>query len=641
LEVLVVCDEAVPVSRLADRLRVSRRTVFRELGDVAGHLAPYGLTLGTVVGRGVCLVGEPAGRVRLAADLAAAVKAESSDRHVRLPRLALILVEGGTTPAKLASYGHDLGVSEATLSHDFAKLEPILAGFGLRIVRRQGRGVHAEGGELATRQTIAWARQELRDLGSAPARSAVTTAWAQAIDWTTPESALAVADYLAVSVDRIRSGHGADHRPGDPAHRAAAADLASLVAASEQVVFDEAELEALSVFLAASRRRGEPSPRVADQDRQALAGRLIEAFDPGLAPVLKLDEDLLSGLTHHLESALVRIERHIWLTDPLAGQMRAKYPEIMARSARAAALLAPNGETVPESETSFLAAHFGAAVHRLDERGVRRRTLRLGVVCPHGIGSSYLLAAQLERQFGAVARVEVSDAASVEEYDLLVATVPLTGTKVPVIEVSPVLDEAAVQRIRAGLATARRAPRDAARLAHGPLDLAATCSALAAMCADILSILTQFASLPVAADSTLEQLARLAGYRFGADEDSGRIISQDLLAREQVTSQVIPELRIVLLHARSAGVASPVFALLTPTGGVFRDPHLQGARAVVLMLVPPQGDTALMGSLSSALVKTDDFLGAVVDHHPDRVLAHVHDILHTHLIDDFHTRLKG
>ncbi|MDR2803054.1 MAG: hypothetical protein LBB22_02045, partial [Treponema sp.] len=79
----------------------------------------------------------------------------------------------------------------------------------------------------------------------------------------------------------------------------------------------------------------------------------------------------------------------------------------------------------------------------------------------------------------------------------------------------------------------------------------------------------------------------------GRDEEGAALIEKTLLEREALSSQVLSRLSLVLLHARSAGVEVPVFAVLTPArrdGGAaaaFTQSYFCGAKSCALMLLPP------------------------------------------------------
>ncbi|MDR1386674.1 MAG: HTH domain-containing protein [Propionibacteriaceae bacterium] len=641
---LALEPDPLPVSQLAERLRVSRRTVFRELEWADQSLAGYGLSLTSATGRGLTLVGPEAARSRLLEDLER-TSPDPPDRHERLPRLALLLIESGPGPVKLSWYASQLGVSEATLSVDLARLEKAVDPVGWRVIRRQGRGVYSEGGEQAARRAMVWAWGELAGLGQPVGEVAPiwTQPMAQMTSWMTAESVTALRSYLAAVIVRLRQGHNADPAPANPGQLDLARRLADCLVDQVPDPWPPVETDALSVMLAAC-RPNQPLEAAPDYDRQRLVFRLIEAFDPRLAPLLKLDRDLVEGLSAHLESALVRLDQGIDLGGSLTEQLAVRYPDVVDQATRAADRLA-GGRPVPDSEVGFLAAHFGAALHRLEERGAWRRRPQVAVVCLHGIGSSYLLAAQLRQAFGARARFEVSSLESGwDDLDLVVSTVPLPDCPVPVVETPPVLDRAAAQRVKLALAASTQSPRRSRSDPVGSTDLVQLCSRLGRLSADIVALTTGFVSLDVAADSSLERLARLVGYRFGGEAESGKFIFNDLMERERVASQVVPELGLVLLHCRTAGVEAPVFALLSPVGGSFRRGALRSVRAGVVMLVPAAdrpGRTELMGHLSGALVEAEGFLDDILRHRHDRVLARLQGLLRQFLIRDFENSLKG
>ncbi|MDR1078267.1 MAG: PRD domain-containing protein, partial [Propionibacteriaceae bacterium] len=452
--------EPLPVCQLAERLRVSKRTVFRELEAADRWLAPYGLRLTSLVGRGLTLVGPDGARRQLLGDLEQ-VSPDPPDRHERLPRLALWLIETGPGPVKLSWYAGQLGVSEATLSVDLARLDKEVAPVGWRIVRRQGRGVYSLGGEQAARRALVWAWGELADLGQAVPEACLawTPAMAQATSWMTSESVAALRQYLAAARFRLGRGHSADPAPANAGQLELARRLADHLTESSVEPWPAVEIDALSVMLAACRPNQPLDHTAPDYARQRLVFRLIEAFDPRLAPLLKLDRDLVEGLSAHLESALVRLDQGIDLGGSLTEQLAARYPDVVDQAARSAACLGPD-RPVPDSEVGFLAAHFGAALHRLEERGAWRRLPQVAVVCLHGIGSSYLLAAQLRRSFSGRARFEVSSPeAGWDGLDLVVSTVPLPDCPVPVVEIPPVLDQAGAQRVKRALAGLTRSSR--------------------------------------------------------------------------------------------------------------------------------------------------------------------------------------
>jgi mannitol/fructose-specific phosphotransferase system IIA component (Ntr-type) len=118
----------------------------------------------------------------------------------------------------------------------------------------------------------------------------------------------------------------------------------------------------------------------------------------------------------------------------------------------------------------------------------------------------------------------------------------------------------------------------------------------------------------VDANISFDGLIDFCAETFCSSADGKNEIYKTLAAREQISSQLIREMNIVLLHARTNGVDDPVFAVVQPQGGIFNDVYFCGANCCCVMLLPqycPKEMTKIMGSISATLVDTPVFLDAV------------------------------
>ena len=82
-------------------------------------------------------------------------------------------------------------------------------------------------------------------------------------------------------------------------------------------------------------------------------------------------------------------------------------------------------------------------------------------------------------------------------------------------------------------------------------------------------------------------------------------------------SQFFPDFSFALLHARTAGVARPVFTVFVPeTREQFLSPDMKGIRAAVVMLMPEeehaQENASMLGYLSQKLVEEEEFLSSIM-----------------------------
>jgi mannitol operon transcriptional antiterminator len=335
-----------------------------------------------------------------------------------------------------------------------------------------------------------------------------------------------------------------------------------------------------------------------------------------------------------MRPALVRIKARVELKDPLLEEISRAYPDIFLRSKRALAALEGEFGEIPESEASFLASHFGAGVMRIREHGTRR--MRVGVVCQSGIGTSYLLSLQLGRHFSSRAEFEICALDDIEDwsrFDFCVTTISPEEIPIPSVRVGVMLEErdvaAVAERLEGHRASLRRSvSQDAA------VTLSERCREAASCLSDIADILTYFDVVTIESDCDFDHLAKLAGYRFAGEKENGRMIYEDIIRREGLSTQVVPELGLVLLHARTGGVKSPVFSLICPEGGRFTSPSLQAARCCVVMLAPLEAgrDTLnILGRISSALLEDAAFLKAVQDCEKARVCHALEDNLRDYL----------
>ncbi len=137
LLILLQEDQIVSVKKLADEIKVSKRTVQRELEYIDASLKKYKVSLQTKTGIGIWLDGEEADKKNLLSILMDEDVIDSGDKDDRRKRLILEILKD-RTPKKLYYYGNIFGVSEATISNDMEAIENWFHQFDLKIIRKQG-----------------------------------------------------------------------------------------------------------------------------------------------------------------------------------------------------------------------------------------------------------------------------------------------------------------------------------------------------------------------------------------------------------------------------------------------------------------------------------------------------------------------
>ncbi|HHX12306.1 MAG TPA: PRD domain-containing protein, partial [Clostridiales bacterium] len=146
-------DQIIAVKSLADQIKVSKRTVQRELEYTASSLSDFAVSIQSKTGMGIWLEGDAADKERLYKVLQEEDVLESYDKDERRKRLILEILKD-CSPKKLYYYSNILGVSEATISNDMEAIEGWFETFNLTMLRKQGYGVALEGSEKDYRKAV-------------------------------------------------------------------------------------------------------------------------------------------------------------------------------------------------------------------------------------------------------------------------------------------------------------------------------------------------------------------------------------------------------------------------------------------------------------------------------------------------------
>jgi mannitol operon transcriptional antiterminator len=637
-------DEPVSVSALSERLGVSKRTVMRELGSAGVLLAPYGIHLSMEPGKGVGFSGSEDGLRRFRDDFSPAADVPAGKDERRLFLALDILTNPGQQ--KLFVWSNRFLVSSATISHDLDAVEPLFRRFGLKLIRKPGYGISAEGSETLFRSAICSVLSKL-ERGSAgkitypPAdvrsgvreiRECIAGTGRSCLTHMTSESAEAFMLYLAVTVQRIREEREIawPENPPGASYLAVAGVLSDSMQKRFGIRISEAERSGIAVRLMAGRVNADTrtihrtihAASKAGADRKNFLNivyRMIENFDSPYTHLLKHDEQLVEGLCAHLKTLLVRLDNSVETEDPLYDQITRDYPEILENSKRAVAVLNEFYDYIPENEIGYFATHFGAALLRLEENKMRRKKIRIGLVCANGIGTSYLMLSEVKRHFSQLADAEIcfDENGDTGRFDLILSSSPALSRGLNkdrrFIAVNPILTEEDITAISKAIGSipASVSPAEEKTRRASPADIA---EAAMTVCKDVTGLLESFGVIRVPATDTLDDVMKTTGYLFGKSERKGRRIYRDLKAREALTSQIIPELGIALLHARTEAAETPLLSVAVPEGGAFRAKEMDRIRACVLMLLSKSASVErgkLLGRISGALVDNPAFLSAV------------------------------
>lgn len=189
---------------------------------------------------------------------------------------------------------------------------------------------------------------------------------------------------------------------------------------------------------------------------EKIAQELINICSMRLHPMIKIDDLLLKELSNHLDYTIFRLKHHIPIRNVNLETLMEKYPQIY-RVAENSVFILENeiGARVPKEEIGFIAMYLLSALERLRTEEDSRLA---AVIANDGVRSkSSLLKSRLEFEFPNLKVVQVLNTFDNIPQDsqlaeVVISTMPLENSPLPVIEVSPFLEMDDIKNIQRWIA---------------------------------------------------------------------------------------------------------------------------------------------------------------------------------------------
>ncbi|KAF0226374.1 MAG: transcriptional antiterminator BglG [Erysipelotrichaceae bacterium] len=690
LTLLSDSDSFKTVNDLANVCKTSKRTLFREMKDINGILKSYQLSIISKTGLGIKLDGSNDDKLHFKS-LLLQISANQGilDKDDRQQALLAELLKNKSLQ-KLITYANLFQVSEATISNDINGIEPLLNDYKITLIRKPGLNLYCEGNEEDFRKAITdfiythmeedkftrlisstktpWDIEDyFRHQGPDSILNVLNkdilwqviqvlqdndTVWANRL---AQNSYIGLILHLTIAIERMRN-----HDPilineellnrlkKDPMFDRAK-ELAEHFEDEFDLNFPMEELAYITMHLKGARLLHiEESPIsdvedvVSPYELQRLVYQLVDYFEDITKSSVKQDDLLISGLITHLRPALTRIKYQLQIRNPLLKQIQTQYSEVYKVSLLATERLGKqNNIAFNEDEIAYLALHFGAALERLNQNKPRR-TVNVAVLCASGIGISALLASRIKRLFKEdihiVPRSQFDlETLHKENFDLLITTMEIKPTKIPVIMVNPLLSDADIEIIKSQVYALAMLPK---KISDSVLDQQDNITVIKEISSSLSALIDNVDVVNVKSSLTKDQLLNLVGYRIGKNETQGKQIVADLKAREVMGSVIMDDEGFALFHAKSSGVDQPVMMVFRPDQGFLEAFDSQKIKVVIILLVPPLGETILsrfMSILTSSLLEDELYKAAVFGQDKSILKAEVRKVLN----DPFNAWIMG
>ncbi|MDN6967799.1 BglG family transcription antiterminator [Oenococcus sp. UCMA 17063] len=163
------------------------------------------------------------------------------------------------------------------------------------------------------------------------------------------------------------------------------------------------------------------------------------------------DQELLSGLTIHLQSAIERLKLNATITNPYTKSIKQNYTQAFDRALQIGKYYEKYyGIQMNDDEISYFALYLEAYLER---KRMHLQKFNVGLVCSTGLGSAQLLAAKVRKefpQFNIVGIWSLSDLKQqqLKNVDLIISTIEIKIDGLRTVIVSPLLKNNEIEFIK-------------------------------------------------------------------------------------------------------------------------------------------------------------------------------------------------
>lgn len=638
---LLSAEQPATDQEVADALGVSKRTILREADYIGNILKNYDLTLVRKKGEGSQIEGGASKKAELLETIKARREQVVSDKDKRRNLLKLELLRN-REPQKLFYFSDMFGVSEATISTDLEAISRWIEECHLSIIRKPGYGIALSGSEKSYRTAMQrFVTENMKSEKQSENGENIyllmneeilsqVEAVLEGMDepylkLLTNDAYVGILVHLAVAVERIRQGEIVAEETYD-ARFDNGYDIAKHIAKrlEEEFSIEIPETEVNNILLHIKGAKlnytneaiGESG--IDTDELMGIIDAMIDVLDPDFARELRYEEDFIRGLMVHLEPALYRMKNDMTISNPLLAEIRQEYPEIYADCEKAAKVITRKTGLVPnDAEIGYLAMHFGAAKEKIDSRKRKKRTVTIGVICASGFGVAQLMMAKLKSTFAdwdIVLKAYGSDEITqhiVSRTDFFISSINVDNLGVDYCLVNPLITQRDILQISVKIDEYASMP---ARQENN--DFTRQLDEINNIIVRVKGVIRRYHHLTVSKDMTLEGLIRLLAADITENSRAAAVLSADIIAREQVMSQIFPEIGIALFHCRSKAVKEcQIITAGLENDSSFADPKLNGIKAVLCMTMPMdehrRQNAEMLGRVSGAIIEDESFLEAI------------------------------
>lgn len=459
----------IKISTLAKQLKVSSRTIFRELKAIEPDLSKYNLKLQSS-NKGLVLLGKVNDKKEFYDNLVVDSTLDKKDRRLML----IVYLLSNNEVSKLSNYANDLKVSEATISNDIVEITDILGKYNINL-DKNNKQIKIVGQESDKRKLLIRVIMELLNtdkfsmeeiilddsgdllsiqnsiLYMAINRDSLNLAVALSYKYfkklnifdTTLNAYINLIIHIAILIDRLKNQNTIngelDHDLtdiNDKNYHIAECVIKDIKEYYDIKFVSDIEIKILALHIQASKINNDNDNEYVNE----IINKIINNFPMKYRLIFVQDNELIEGLKKHLVPTLYRLEHKLKIDNPLKQSIKSEYFKIYSYTKKACEFI----KNINDDEICYLTIHFCASLEREKFNSIKRK-LNIGIICINGIGISSLLSAKLNKiyqgiaMFEAVSSNEIADVSS--RYDFLVTTVDVKINNIDLVKIGISLDE--------------------------------------------------------------------------------------------------------------------------------------------------------------------------------------------------------
>jgi mannitol operon transcriptional antiterminator len=459
LRTLLFTTKPVSYKQISTQLKLSTRTIQREVSALKSILEDFNLKVVSKMGSGIMIDGNLEDKALLDKTMLKANTFQIYSPEERQEGMLFDLLIA-TEPIKYFLLSNKYGVTEATISNDLDKLESTCKRNNLTIIRKAGFGVLIDGLENDKRSALSkllhkditfeeWfelfqlSEQEEKTIESSQLNQSVCKRLRKFVETSNilkvehavkevldSQTVIELSDrsyvnlivHLILAIERIN--HQANYA-GEDENILPEIEIMEEYIVAKQIVqklerilhisIPKNEISYITLHLFGANFSQQYNSSTFNNDNDIewydLTQSFIHAAEKELSISLKEDLSLFEGLLAHLVPSVNRLKLGLQIHNPMLKDIKKRYPDIFSACQKAGVTISTKiGKDIPEDEIGYLAVHIGASAIRMKEH--TKHIYKAVIVCASGMGTSTYLASKVEKE---IANLQIDSILSLTE----------------------------------------------------------------------------------------------------------------------------------------------------------------------------------------------------------------------------------